>query len=112
MTAERRMRLISWRRQRGERPGSALVGFASVRLPIGLEIVGIPVCTKGTSRWASLPASPQVASDGTVRRDERGRTAYAKILGWQSDRLRQAFSDRVVDLVAEHDPGAFDEGAP
>jgi hypothetical protein len=112
MTAERRMRLISWRRQRGSRPGSTLVGFASIELPIGLEIAAIPVCTKGSSRWASLPARLVLDAVGQTLRDDRGKNAYVKIIRWQSDRRRQAFSDRVCDLVAEVDPAAFDEGGP
>lgn len=94
------------------RKGS-LVGFATVRLPIGLKIVDCPVCVSHGKAWAALPAKPQF-KDGLPIRDERGKLAYSPILEWRDKRLRDAFSERVVALVRQQHPDALDDdgGAP
>jgi hypothetical protein len=87
----------------------ALIGFATVELPIGLEIRDCPVCMSRGKAWAGLPGKPQLKDDRVIR-DERGKLVYSTILDWRERGLRDAFSERVVALVREHDPQAFAGG--
>lgn len=103
-TGPRPLRLLSWKLVRK----GALVGFATIELPIGLKVIDCTVCISHGKAWAALPAKPQVDKSGQVVRDERGKQAYSTILEWRHKRLRDAFSERVVALVAAHDPHAFD----
>jgi hypothetical protein len=94
-----RLRLLEWR----PLVKNSLRGFASVELPSGLTIADISVHVSHGKRWASLPARPQITSDGTVRRGDDGRIAYSSILKWRSRELQDGFSAAVVRAVeAEH----------
>ena len=96
------LRLISFKPLRK----GSLVGFATVRLPIGLKIVDCPVCVSHGRAWAALPAKPQF-KDGQPIRDERGKLAYSPILEWRDKRLHDAFSERVVAAVRAEYPDVF-----
>jgi hypothetical protein len=101
------MRLLAFK----EVTKGSLRGFADVELPIGLVILECPVHRASNGRpWAALPAKAQVDSDGRQRRDERGKPAYSPVLKWRSDKLREAFSARVVELVAQQHPEIFNGG--
>jgi hypothetical protein len=103
MTGER-LKLIGWRLLKK----GSLVGFASVELPIGLQVLDCPVHVSHGRRWAALPAKPQIDGDGTARRDPAtGKIAYSPILRWSTEKVRNLFSDRVVELVVARDPEAF-----
>jgi hypothetical protein len=101
-TAEKqgsRLRLLEWRPM----VRNTLRGFASVELPSGLTIADISVHVSHGKRWASLPARPQITSDGTVRRGDDGKIAYSPVLKWRSRELQDGFSAAVVRAVeAEH----------
>jgi hypothetical protein len=94
------MRLIDWRPLRRGR----LLGFGSVELPIGLYIFEVPLLQGKTGIWAALPTRPKVDGEGRVLRDVDGRRAYARVLGWRSKRLEEAFSSKVVALVQASHP--------
>lgn len=98
-----RLKLVAWRPMLR----NTLRGFADVELPIGLVVRDCPVHVSRGRAWAALPGRPQIDAEGRVRRDERGRIVYAIMLSWTSDRLRDAFSDRVVELVAAEHPEVF-----
>jgi hypothetical protein len=102
MTGER-MSLVAWR----PLVKGSLRGFATVRLPIGMVIRDCPVNESHGKFWAGLPAKPQIDREGRILRDDRGKTAYTAVLEWESRKLRDAFSDRVIELVRERDPTAF-----
>jgi hypothetical protein len=85
---------------------ASLRGFATIELPIGLVIRDCPVHLR-QGAWAALRAKPQVDRDGRTIRDERGKLAYTAVLDWDSKTLREAFSERVVELVRERHPDAF-----
>jgi hypothetical protein len=111
-TVRPRMILRSWRRL--EKSGSSLIGFASVTLPIGLEIDDIPVLmTAGKKPWASMPAKPIITKDGLVAKlPGSSKIQYVNILRWRDRKLSQGFSARVVELVRAVDPEAVaNEGA-
>ena len=94
-----RMRLLSWKPMRK----GTLRGFATVELPNGLTISDISVHLSHGKSWASLPSRPQLNSDGTARRDDAGKIAYAPVLKWRDRGLADRFSDAVVQAVeAEH----------
>jgi hypothetical protein len=97
-----RMQLVTWTRLRK----NSLFGFATVSLPIGLTLIDCPVLESNGRRWATLPSKAQI-EDGQQRRDANGKPAYSPLGEWQSKKLRDAFSDRIISLVLERDPGAF-----
>jgi hypothetical protein len=85
-------------------PRNSLRGFATVELPSGLAIADIAVHVHGKA-WASLPARPQINSDGTARRGDDGTIVYSAILKWRSRGLQDGFSAAVVEAVeAQHGP--------
>jgi hypothetical protein len=85
-----------------------LRGFASIALPSGLDIDDVTVHVAGGRAWASLPAKPQLDSDGRALRDERGKVQYATILRWRNRGLADRFSEVVIALVRESHPEALD----
>jgi hypothetical protein len=104
------MTLRSWKRiSKG-----ALVGFAAISLPNGLEIDDVPVLVSAGKPWASMPAKPVITKEGTVARlPGSSKLQYVSIVRWRDRELSQGFSRRVVDLVRERDPDAFErEGGP
>jgi hypothetical protein len=105
--ASRRLELIEFRPM----VKGALVGFATVRLPIGLIIADIPILVSFGKAWASMPSKPQLTADGTPRRGADGKVLYVAILRWQSGDLKNRFSDAVIALVRQHHPNALG-GAP
>ena len=86
----------------------ATQGHASVRLPIGLKITDIPVCTSHGRTWASLPSKPILDRD---RRhvEEGGKKKYAVILQWGDRATADRWSDAFVDLVHQQHPGMLDQ---
>ena len=102
-----RMALRSWRPVRK----GALIGFAAISLPIGLEIDDIPVLVSGGRAWAALPARPVISADGRVAKlPGTGKAQCVSVLRWRDRTLSSAFSQRVVALVREHYPEAFSDG--
>lgn len=106
------MKLLDFRAVRK----GALRGFAAIELSIGLKINDIAICESHGKAWAGLPGKPQIDKDGRPIRDERGKLAYSAVLEWRDKRLRDAFSERVVEIVRAAHPDAFDNteqgGAP
>jgi hypothetical protein len=108
-----RLRLRIWKRA-PEKPGSSLVGFANFTLTIGaawLEIDDLPVLRTQGRAWAAWPAKPTVTREGTVARiPGTSKIRYVSILRWADRETSQRFSQAVVELVRQRDPGAFDDG--
>jgi hypothetical protein len=101
--APRRLELLEFR----SLIKGALVGFASVSLPIGLEISDIPVLVSHGKAWASMPSKPQLGQDGMPRRGADNKILYSPILRWRNADLKNRFSDAVVALVREKHPNAL-----
>jgi hypothetical protein len=99
--SEERMRLLAWRPLRQGR----LLGFATILLPIGLEIREVPVLRGAEGLWAALPSKPELTRDNQVRAGPDGKPAYRDVLAWRSRKLKNAFSERVVGLVREAHAG-------
>jgi hypothetical protein len=89
------------------RVANTLRGFCTIVVP-ELHLHDIAVHTKGDSRWASLPAKPQVGRDGTVRKDNRGKPLYSPVLEFTDRETRDAFSHRVIEALEKFAPQAFD----
>jgi hypothetical protein len=105
MTNTTVMRLVGWRRLRQGK----LYGFAEIELPIGLKIAEIRVLQGAKGPWPALPGKPEVERDGkTVRLGSDGKPVYRELLSWRSKRLREAFSERVVELVRASYPAEID----
>jgi len=96
-------RLLNWK----PLVKNSLRGFADVALPIGLVIRDIPILTSHGKCWASLPSKPVLDRDGK-HVETNGKKQYAAILEWRSRELADAFSARVVELVRQAHPDAFD----
>src|SRR4051812_19189494 len=94
-----RMRLLDWKRiNKG-----ALVGRATVLLPIGLQISDVGIFTKEGRSWAQLPSEPMRDADGQLVKDDRGKTRYRSPLKWATKELQDDWSTLLVGLVeAEH----------
>jgi hypothetical protein len=94
------------------RRSNTLVGFCTVTIPeLRLKIIDLTVHRKNRSRWVGLPGKAQISRDGTVRKDERGKTAYSPVLQFTDNATRAAFSKRVIASLLEFAPAAFDEEA-
>src|SRR3954451_22847954 len=76
----------------------ALRGFATVKLPIGLVIADVPICSSHDRIWASLPAKPIVDAEGR-HAEPNGKRQYAAILRWADRPTADRWSDAVVALV-------------
>lgn len=89
---------------------NTLIGFACILIPkLHLRIYDIAIHQKDGKRWIGLPARPQVAKDGTVRRDESGKIAYVRTLEFADRPTADAFAARLIAALLEHSPAAFDE---
>jgi hypothetical protein len=112
VTGERqRIVLRKWRLLRK----GALFGFTNITLPapIVLEIDDVAVLEINGKAWCSLPARPVIGEDGRVAKlPGSGKPHYVSNLRWGNRRLATAFSQRVVELVRDADPGAFERQAP
>ena len=87
----------------------SLRGYATVRLPIGLTIADIPVCTSHGKTWASLPSKPILDADARHRVvEEGGKKRYA--VSWPDRATAGRWSAAAVELVRQHHPGALDDG--
>jgi hypothetical protein len=89
-----------------------LVGFADiVILEMRLRVREITVHESNGSRWVALPARPQIGRDGVARRDERGKIAHGPVLQFTDRETSNAFSARVLDVLLERFPHAFEEAS-
>jgi len=77
-----------------------------------LRIHEIPILTSHGKCWASLPSKPVLDRDGK-HIENGGKKLYATILEWRSRELADAFSAKLVALVQQAHPDAFEgEGGP
>jgi hypothetical protein len=102
-TQSKRLKVIDFRRV----TKNTLRGFATVEMPEGLEIKDVSVHESNGKRFALLPSKAWVEPDGTVKRNNEGRIIWLPVLSFKNDRLRHAFSDRVVEGVLAILPSAF-----
>jgi len=89
----------------------AAVGVARVKLGRALILHDVMVLSSNGKVWASPPGKPLVGKDGTVLKDDRGKTRYSPVVEWEDKRSRERFSAAVVAAVeAKH--SAISELAP
>jgi len=101
LRAQARLRLLDWK----PLTRNSLRGFASVELPNGLAIADISVHVSHGKAWASLPAKPQLNSEGTARRGDDGKVIYTPVLRWRDRTLQDGFSAAVVQAIeADYGP--------
>ena len=97
----------NWRAMRS----NSLLGFLDLEVPeMRLRIREATVHESHGKRWVGLPAKPQVTREGTVRRDERGKTAYSPVIEFTDRATRDAFSERAIAALLEKFPRALDDG--
>jgi hypothetical protein len=93
------------------RSGS-LYGFIDIVVPeMHLRIREGTVHESHGERWVGRPAKPQITSDGAVRRDDRGKTAYFPVVEFTDKATRDAFSESAIAALLESFPCAFDSEA-
>jgi hypothetical protein len=87
---------------------NTLVGFATVHVKeMCITIRDVAIHQKGNSRWAQVPAKPQIDKAGhAITRD--GKIQYAAILEFDNRAVRDAFSSAVIAALLDHAPDAFD----
>jgi hypothetical protein len=89
----------------------ALRGFVTVLLPTdNLEITDVPCHVGANGRaWASPPGKAQIDANGNLVRNSAGKIQYLPVNRFRSEcgRYRDAFSDRVVELVNQDHPGVL-----
>jgi len=91
---------------------NTLFGFAEIVISeLGLKLKDVALHEKANSRWAALPAKPQI-KDGSLVKNADGKLEYFSIADFTSREIRDAFSAAVVRAVLEHSPTAFDDEQP
>jgi hypothetical protein len=105
------MQLRSWKRI--DKAGSTVVGFAGIALPYRggwLVVDDLPVLTINGKVWAAWPGKPVITKEGALARiPGTSRVRYVNILHWKGRGVSARFSQAVVDLVRQRDPGAFEQ---
>jgi hypothetical protein len=92
---------------------NALCGFAVIEIAeMRLTIRDVAILQKNESRWAQLPARPQITKDLTVVKDPAtGKVQFVVIMNFTSRQVRDAFSAGAVRAVLERVADAFAERA-
>jgi hypothetical protein len=90
---------------------NTLRGFATIRISeMRLEVRDVAIHQKGDSRWAQLPARPQLDRNGAPIRDSvTGKIAYSTLFEFFDQPTRDAFGRAVVAALLERFPHAFAE---
>jgi hypothetical protein len=89
---------------------NTLRGFATVHideLKLTFHDIAIHQHDNG-ARWVGLPSKPIVDRDGNLKRTSEGKIEYAKLFGFDSRAVSDAFSAAVIASLLEHDAEAFD----
>jgi hypothetical protein len=88
---------------------NTLFGFAVVTVAeLKLTIRDVAIHQKADSRWAQLPAKPQVKDGALIKDASTGKIAYVPVMEFTNKAVRDAFSQAVISAVLEHAPDAFD----
>src|SRR5260370_30850414 len=87
---------------------NTLRGFCDIKLvDLDLAIKDVAIHEKNSSRWASLPAKPQL-KDGVIVKDADGKPQYMNILEFCCRDRRDEFSEAVITGVLAIAPDAFE----
>jgi hypothetical protein len=87
---------------------NTLRGFCDIKLvDLDLAIKDVAIHEKNSSRWAALPAKPQL-KDGVIVKDADGKGQYVNILEFGSRDRRDEFSEAVIAAVLAIAPDAFE----
>jgi hypothetical protein len=86
----------------------SLVGFVTLRVRQWfLRVHGVSIHELKGSRWASMPARPQISRAGELIKGEC-KIQYSPVIKISSPEARAAFSAAVIAALLEFDPSAFD----
>ena len=91
-----------------ERRSNSLVGFATVRLSIGIVFHDVNV-HRADSRWWAVPPTgrPYVGRDGKPARTSAGVIRYVPDLGFLCEESALRFSNNVLTALCEERPRLF-----
>ena len=87
-----------------------LLGFVDVHIPhFRLKVFSCTVHQhQNGRRWVSFPGRPSLDHNRELVRDPRGKIQYGKVIEWDGDHIRDAFSDAVLEALQAYDRTAFD----
>jgi hypothetical protein len=89
---------------------NTLFGFADITISeLKLRIHDVAIHQKNESRWAQLPAKPQVKDGALIKDAATGKIAYTPMMEFTNKAVRDAFSQAVITAVLDYSPGVFDE---
>ena len=86
----------------------AVRGFTTIRLPIGLTIADIPVCTSHGRTWATPPSTPVFDREGQ-HFEQNVKRKYAPVLAWADRKTADRCS--AAELMRWQYPAALDHGS-
>jgi hypothetical protein len=86
------VRILDWK----PRSSGALRGFADVEFPSGAIFHEVGIFEKNGRWWASPASKPQISREGTVLKDDRGKTKYLPVVSFVDKARRDLWSDAVV----------------
>lgn len=79
---------------------NTLQGFVDLELPSGLTLHDCTLHEQLGARWIGLPARPQLATDGTARRDPKtGKTLYTPVVEIRDKAARGRFQAAALDAL-------------
>jgi hypothetical protein len=100
-----RLRVIAWRPLRK----NTLLGFVSIELASGLQIIDCTVHRSSGRLWIGMPAKPQIDSEGRQKRDPNtGKPSFTSVNQWRDRETSDRFSELVITLLRERYPDELD----
>jgi hypothetical protein len=103
MTDKPTVRITEWRPLLKK----TLRGMAAVQIvEMRMTIRDVAVHQKGSATWAQPPSKPWV-KDGVAITGEDGKVKYSRIVEFDSAKVRDAFSHKVIEAVRAYDPRAL-----
>jgi hypothetical protein len=99
------IKITNWRPARR----GALLGYCRAQYPSGVIICEISVVKTVHGLWAATPSKPRISSDGTVRRDDRGKVLHVKLIDFASSELKHKWSAEIISAMRAQYPN-FDSG--
>ncbi len=86
---------------------NSLRGFAKIMLPSGMILTDVSIHVSDGKAWASPPSKPMLSREGVHLRDDAGKPRYTPIVAFASRKLRDRFSQQVVEAIRISHPDAL-----
>jgi hypothetical protein len=86
------IKITNWRPVRR----GALLGYCRAEYPSGVIVCEISILKTVHGLWAATPSKPRVSSDGSVKRDERGKVRHVTLIDFMSLELKHKWSAEII----------------